>query len=531
MRISGATGPGSEIRLLTRPAPDAPPPLMVLGTSSGAGKSLMSAALCRVLRRRGEQPLPFKGQNMSLNAWVDRDGGEMAYSQALQAWASELEPTAAMNPVLLKPQGDSTSEVIHLGRSVGLARAEHYYRDWFRPGWAAIRAGLNQLQRSHPEGRLVLEGAGSPVEVNLQPRDLTNLRLAQYLRARCLLVADIERGGVFAQVIGTLALLRPVERPLIRGILINRFRGRPELFEEGRRWLERETGIPVLGVMPWLAEQFPPEDSLDLLERRARTGTAEITVAVLRFPSLSNFSDLDPLEAEPSVRLRWVHKEEELGQADAVLLPGSKQTLRDLNWLRDNGLDSALRTYLAEGGCLFGICGGLQMLGRELLDPLGLEGGGPSVAPNDAIPCAGLGLLPLQTRFSSTKQLARREVMMRWPEGHPLLVEGFELHHGCSRWLNDDHSEAESRLGDAHDLGWYRSDPRGGIVAGTYLHGIFDNGAWRRRWLNLLRQRRGLRPLAEIHENHASQRQRLLDRLAEAFEAHVKLDPLLQGVD
>jgi adenosylcobyric acid synthase len=225
---------------------------MVLGTSSGAGKSLMTAALCRVLRRRGEQPLPFKGQNMSLNAWVDQEGGEMAYSQALQAWAAHLEPVAAMNPVLLKPQGDSTSEVIHLGRSVGLARAEYYYRDWFRPGWAAIRTGLGLLQASHPGGRLVLEGAGSPVEVNLQPRDLTNLRLAQYLRARCLLVADIERGGVFAQLVGTLALLRPVERPLIRGLLINRFRGRSELFEEGRRWLERETGIPVLGVMPWL---------------------------------------------------------------------------------------------------------------------------------------------------------------------------------------------------------------------------------------------------------------------------------------
>ncbi|NDE22766.1 MAG: cobyric acid synthase, partial [Synechococcaceae bacterium WB9_3_282] len=196
---------------------------MVLGTSSGAGKSLMTAALCRVLQRCGEKPLPFKGQNMSNNAWVDQTGGEMAYSQALQAWAAGLEPHCSMNPVLLKPQGDSTSEVIHLGRSVGTARAEHYYRDWFKPGWTAIRQGLSELQATHPGGRLVLEGAGSPVEVNLQPRDLTNLRLAQYLRANCILVADIERGGVFAQLVGTLALLRPVERPLIRGLLINRF--------------------------------------------------------------------------------------------------------------------------------------------------------------------------------------------------------------------------------------------------------------------------------------------------------------------
>ena len=269
-------------------------PLMVLGTSSGAGKSLMTAALCRVLKRRGETPLPFKGQNMSNNAWVDPGGGEMAYSQALQAWAAGREPECAMNPVLLKPQGDSTSEVIHLGRSVGTCRAEHYYRDWFRPGWAAIRQGLHTLQDQHPEGRLVLEGAGSPVEVNLQARDLTNLRLAQYLRARCLLVADIERGGVFAQIVGTLALLQAVERPLIGGLLINRFRGRRELFDEGRRWLEQHSGIPVLGVMPWLDELFPPEDSLDLLERRGRKRGAELEIAVLKLPSLSNFSDLDP---------------------------------------------------------------------------------------------------------------------------------------------------------------------------------------------------------------------------------------------
>ena len=500
---------------------------MVLGTSSGAGKSLMSAALCRVLRRHGERPLPFKGQNMSLNAWVDADGGEMAYSQALQAWAADLEPVAAMNPVLLKPQGDSTSEVIHLGRSVGIARAEFYYRDWFRPGWAAIRTGLDQLQAAHPGGRLVLEGAGSPVEVNLQPRDLTNLRLAQYLRARCLLVADIERGGVFAQLVGTLALLRPVERPLIRGILINRFRGRSELFEEGRRWLERETGIPVLGVMPWLEELFPPEDSLDLLERRGGRPNSEITIAVPRLPSLSNFSDLDPLEAEPTVRLRWLRPGEALGDPDAVVLAGSKQTLRDLAWLYDTGLDQQLQTYLTRGGTLFGICGGLQMLGRELLDPEDLEGGeGNRQALSKAL--RGLDLLPIQTRFGSRKQLAQRHVGMRWPAGPALQLEGFELHHGRSRWLGDGGSEAEALLSDDQDLGWWRATPQGGVVAGTYLHGIFESGAWRRRWLNELRRRRGLQALAELKENHANQRNRLLERLADSFERHVDLEPLLR---
>ncbi len=505
------------------------PPLMVLGTSSGAGKSLMNAALCRALRRRGETPLPFKGQNMSNNAWVDQAGGEMAYSQALQAWAAGVEPQCAMNPVLLKPQGDSTSEVIHLGRSVGRCRAEHYYRDWFRPGWAAIRQGLDDLGQAHPGGRLVLEGAGSPVEVNLQPRDLTNLRLAQFLRARCLLVADIERGGVFAQIVGTLSLLRPVERPLIRGLLINRFRGRRELFDEGRLWLERHTGVPVLGVMPWLEELFPPEDSLDLLERRGRKAEAELTIAVLRLPSLSNFSDLDPLEAEPGVQLRWLRPGDDLGRPDAVILPGSKQTLRDLEALRSAGLESDLRAYLAAGGHVFGVCGGLQMLGERLEDPEAREGGEGGAAAPGAM--RGLALLPLRTRYGASKVLQQRRTVALWPPGPPLELEGFELHQGLSALEAAAGQPAEPPTPLCADagLGWWRGcGEQGGLVAGTYLHGIFENGPWRRRWLNRLRQRRGLPPLSEQQPHHARQREALLDRLADAFEAHVDLTPLLR---
>ena len=483
---------------------------MVLGTSSGAGKTLMTAALCRALKRRGEQPLPFKGQNMSNNAWVDTSGGEMAYSQALQAWAAGLEPRCAMNPVLLKPQGDSTSEVIHLGHSAGSCRAEHYYRDWFRPGWAAIRQGLRELQAAHPGGRLVLEGAGSPVEVNLQPRDLTNLRLAQYLRARCILVADIERGGVFAQLVGTLALLRPVERPLIRGLLINRFRGRRELFDEGRRWLEANTGIPVLGVMPWLDELFPPEDSLDLLERRGRKRGAELDIAVLKLPSLSNFSDLDPLEAEPTVQLNWIAPGQELGRPDAVVVPGSKQTLRDLKALQASGLASELQRFSSGGGAVLGICGGLQMLGRELLDPEGLEGTAGASA-------AGLNLLPLQTRFGGSKALRQRTAVAQWPTAEPCPIEGFELHRGSTTAL-----EPLQALCQEEGLGWVQ-----GQVAGSYLHGLLENGRWRRQWLNQLRRRKQLPELAEDQGHHSLQREELLDRLADAFEANVDLAPLL----
>ncbi len=493
---------------------------MVLGTSSGAGKSLMTAALCRVLRRRGETPLPFKGQNMSLNAWVDEGGGEMAYSQALQAWAAGIEPEVAMNPVLLKPRGDSTSEVIHLGRSVGTARAEEYYRDWFRPGWNAIRRGLEDLRGAHPTGRLVLEGAGSPVEVNLQHRDLTNLRLAQFLRARCLLVADIERGGVFAQIMGTLALLRPVERPLIRGLLINRFRGRRELFDEGRSWLESHSGIPVLGVMPWLEESFPPEDSLDLLERRSRKPSAELTIGVLRLPSLSNFSDLDPLEAEGSVALRWVRPGESLGEPDAVILPGSKQTLGDLAALRASGLDQELCAYARAGGTVFGLCGGLQMLGISLHDTGDLEGA-PAASNRSA---EGLGLLPLHTRFDSAKTLRHRRSRTLWPPGPALEIGGFELHHGQSTCT-------AASLAEEEGLGWWQPlGEQGGVVGGTYLHGVFDWGPWRRRWLNHLRRRRDLPPLSEDQPHHGHQRDALLDRLADAFEAHVNLEPLLRAI-
>ena len=497
-------------------------PLMVLGTSSGAGKSLMSAALCRLLLRRGETPIPFKGQNMSNNAWVDESGGEMAYSQALQAWAAGLEPQCAMNPVLLKPQGDSTSEVIHLGQSVGTARAETYYEQWFRPGWSVIREALKDLQCSYTHGRLVLEGAGSPVEVNLQRRDLTNLRLAQFLRARCLLVADIERGGVFAQIIGTLSLLKPVEKQLIRGLLINRFRGRRELFDEGRHWLEAKTGIPVIGVMPWLEELFPPEDSLDLLERRGKRNDAEIEIAVLKLPSLSNFSDLDPLEAEPTVQLRWVEPGTFLGTPDAVIIPGSKQTLRDLKLIKRSDLGRQLQTYAQSGGHVLGICGGMQMLGRTLADPLGLEGV-TTTDPSSSM--AGLNLLPLDTVFKRSKALKQCQRITQWPDN--AKVKGFELHHGNSQLIQGS-NESVLPMADDPSLGWVSKNERCGQIAGTYLHGIFENGRWRRLWLNLIRKQKGLADLPTDIPHHGQQREKLLNRLADVFEEHVNINSLLE---
>ncbi len=499
-----------------------PPPLMVLGTSSGAGKSLMSAAICRVLLRQGESPLPFKGQNMSNNAWVDNHNGEMAYSQALQAWASGLEPMCEMNPVLLKPKGNCTSEVIHLGQSVGTTTARGYYREWVEPGWIAIKKGLEKLKQDYQQGRFVLEGAGSPVEVNLKHQDLTNLRLAKFLDARCVLVADIERGGVFAQIIGTLALMSQDEKELIRGLIINRFRGDITLFNDGRIWLEKETGIPVLGVMPWVNEIFPPEDSLDLIERKGGKPKAELKIAVIKLPSLSNFSDLDPLEAEPSVQLYWVEPGELLGEPDAVIVPGSKQTLRDLNLLQTSGLAQQIKTFAETGGTVLGICGGMQMIGRKLNDPHGLEN---SEVKNTSKQSLGLNLLPIDTLFEQKKSLRRREVISIWPNSTSLI--GFELHHGISKKIEAFEGMMKPIFDDAN-LGWVLESKNQAQIAGTYLHGIFENGKWRRLWLNQLRLQKGLTALPIDEPHHSERRELLIDLLADIFEKHIDLEALLK---
>ena len=495
-------------------------PLMVLGTSSGAGKSLMTAAICRLLLRQGESPLPFKGQNMSNNAWVDKDGGEMAYSQALQAWSAGLDPICAMNPILLKPKGDCTSEVIHLGRSVGEAKAQTYYQEWFNSGWNAIQQGLKELNQTYLNGRLVLEGAGSPVEINLKHRDLTNMRLAKFLNAHCVLVADIERGGVFAQIMGTLSLLNKEERTLIKGILINRFRGDISLFDEGRIWLEKNTGIPVIGVMPWIKEIFPPEDSLDLLERKSRKSNADVQISVIKLPSLSNFSDLDPLEAESSVQLKWIEPGNLLGQPDAVVLPGSKQTLKDLTQLNNCNLAKQIKDFAKQGGTIFGICGGMQIMGKELKDPYGLE---TAELKTSSKIYSGLDLLPIHTVFEPKKTSRKRKVKSYWPASTDLM--GFELHHGSCQLFSGFETVMKPIMEDPN-LGWILDNKNKGSIGGTYLHGIFENGVWRRLWLNKIRRRKGLVDLPIKDKHHSEEREDLINLLADSFQKYVDLSPL-----
>ena len=495
-------------------------PLMVLGTSSGAGKSLTVTAICRILKNLGEKPIPFKGQNMSNNAWVDWDGGEMAYSQALQAFASGVIPSSEMNPILLKPQGNSISEVIHLGKSIGITTAKNYYKDWFIPGWKVIKKSLYSIYERNPTCRLVIEGAGSPVEMNLIHRDLTNLRIAKFLNANCILVTDIERGGVFAQIIGTLELMKEEERKLIKGIIINRFRGDLTLFEEGKNWIESKTKIPVLGIIPWLNDKFPPEDSLDLLERNFRSINSEINVGIIKLPSISNFSDFDPLENEETLLIEWISKSQKLNNFDIVILPGSKQTIKDQIFLEESGLSSKIKEYSKSNGNIFGICGGLQMLGTILEDPFLKEG-----SKTNSYKINGIGLMPLKTTFLErkiTRQIYSESV---WPCLSE--INGFEIHNGETK-LDRSKSTLEIKpIFNNSNLGWYKENSKGGTIAGTYIHGIFENDEWRDNYINLIRKGKNLPELDKKTSSYKMRREAIIENLANEFKKHLNISSLL----
>ena len=490
--------------------------IMVVGTTSHAGKSLISAAICRILSRRGWRVAPFKGQNMALNAYVTPNGGEIGYAQAVQAWAAGVVPWVEMNPILLKPQGDMTSQVIIKGKPVGKVSAVDYYEQYFELGWRAIEESLQYLGSEYD--LLVCEGAGSPAEINLKHRDLTNMRVAKHLKASTILVVDIDRGGAFAHIVGTLELLEPEERALIKGIVINKFRGQRSLLQPGIKWLEERIGIPVLGVIHYLEHMFPAEDSLDLLERKPKKIQKELNISVIRLPRISNFTDFDPLESEPSVRIKYLSPKHDLGRPDAVIIPGTKTSIPDLLLLQKTGMAEAIHNYAAAGGTVLGICGGYQMLGQMIADPEGVEG--------HAGRYQGLGLLPIRTVITGQKVARQRQVTSNCPQ-MGLPVHGFEIHQGRSRVeipaMGTGNQEYQP-LFDDMNLGLVDKCQS---VWGTYLHGIFDNGPWRRAWLNRLRQQRGLKSLPTGIANYREEREQLLDAIASDVEQHLDLTPLL----
>ena len=410
--------------------------LMIQGTASNAGKSVLTAGLCRVARRRGIRVTPFKSQNMSLNAAVTSDGLEIGRAQALQAFAAGLEPTAAMNPILLKPEGELRSQIVLRGRAI--ARADfHGYAKYREQCIAAIDDSLTQLASS--TDLLIAEGAGSPAEINLMDRDIANMFVARRTGAEVVLVGDIDRGGVFASLVGTMALLPPEDAARVSGFLINRFRGDVSLLEPGLKMLEERSGLPTFGVVPFLPDLgLPEEDGQSVVVQNGPFGSAEkrLCIAVLRLPRLSNHDDFLPLENDTRVELHYVTEPSALNGADLVILPGSKATRSDLAWLRSRGFESGLHDHLSSGGRIIGICGGYQMLGTRIDDSSGIEG--------DPGETQGLGLLPVETLFEKTKSVRpaalRVDPRAHWltqeSSGSPREIAGYEIHCGQVRALD-----------------------------------------------------------------------------------------------
>nr|WP_314547499.1 cobyric acid synthase [uncultured Massilia sp.] len=467
--------------------------LMVQGTTSDAGKSTVVAALCRLLRRRGVRVVPFKPQNMALNSAVTADGGEIGRAQALQAIAAGVAPHTDMNPVLLKPSSDIGAQVIIHGR----VRAEMNARDYHQYKTVAMGAVLESHARLRAQyDAVIVEGAGSPAEINLRARDIANMGFAEAVDCPVVLVADIDRGGVFAHLVGTLSCLSDSERARVIGFVINRFRGDIKLLEPGLDWLEAQTGKPVLAVLPYLHGLYlDAEDAVQGVTRR----DGKFRVVVPSTPRMSNHTDFDPLRAHPDVDLRFVREGEAIPGADLVILPGSKNTRGDLAWLQRQGWPGALRRHLRYGGKVIGICGGFQMLGRQVDDPHGVEG---AAGRSDA-----LGLLDIETVLTRDKRLAQVSGHCAFAaDAQDAAVDGYEIHMGTS------HGGALQQ--PAFTIG---GRPEGacsddGQILGTYLHGLFDNAS---ACAALLRW-------AGLHSAHAvdatALREASLDRIADAAE-------------
>ena len=490
--------------------------IMVQGTSSHAGKSVFAAALCRIFARAGYSVAPFKAQNMSLNSFATPDGGEIGRSQAVQAAAAMTTPRVEMNPVLLKPESDNLSQVVVLGRPQRALAARDYY-DRKEELWRTVTASLDALRREFDV--VVIEGAGSPAEINLRHVDIVNMAVARYSNSPVLLVGDIERGGAFAQLVGTMALLEPEERELVKGFVINKFRGDSSLLAPGLDVLRERTGVSVAGVLPYYFDiHIPEEDTLGLPEGTAREESLDIDVTVLRLPHIANFDDFDPLHREPGVRVHYVTRAEEFGEPDLVVIPGSKTTAADLDWLRERGLAGLLLAARARGTPIIGICAGYQMLGMELLDPDSVE------SPRLRTP--GLGLLPCSTTFLTEK--ATHQVRARVTEDHGLLsgcsgaeLTGYEIHMGVTSGAGLTYPFVlETRSGERVNQPDGALDAEG-LTLGTYMHGLFNNRAARQSILACVANRKGI--TFTLQSTDAGQDEEY-DKLAAFVCEHVDMD-------
>ncbi len=467
--------------------------LMIQGTASHVGKSVLVSALCRIFRQDGFRVAPFKAQNMSNNSYVTRDGGEIGRAQAVQAEAAGVDARVEMNPVLLKPEADHIAQVVRMGRPLVSARVRDYF-GLKNQLWESVHTSLDTLRRQYDI--VVIEGAGSPAEINLKATEIVNMRVARYANAPVLLCGDIDRGGVFAALVGTLELLEPEERETIKGFIINKFRGDASLLTDGLTMLTERTGVPVTGVVHHFRDiHIPEEDSvaLDLPDYSSYPGAdALLDIAVVQLPHISNFDDFDPLAREPGVSLRYVAAAADLGQPDLIILPGSKTTIPDLAWLNGQGLESAIRQRHQSGAAIVGICGGYQMLGKGLYDPDGVESTLPEMA--------GLGLLPMTTVFEGHKETHRiqgevAENIGLLQRARDVTLSGYEIHMG--RTSGEDVA-VPFRINDRTDVPVTPSTAfdgamdESGQVLGTYIHGLFHNRRLRRALLEELAGRKGV---------------------------------------
>jgi len=487
--------------------------LMVMGTSSSAGKSLLTVALCRCFARRGIRVAPFKAQNMSNNAAVCSNGAEIGRSQALQALAAGVPPDSDMNPILLKPEGQTRSQVIVNGRPHDSLEAADYYQRRQKL-WPQVTAALDRLRDRYE--LVVIEGAGSPAELNLAHVEMVNMSVARYCQSPVILVGDIERGGVFAQLLGTLWLLPPEDRRLVRGLLVNKFRGDLALFDSGVEILRERGGVEVLGVLPWIENlRLPEEDAVALSSMPAigATNPSQLDIAVIHLPHIANFDDFDPLATEPSVNLRYVRSADQLGKPDAILVPGTKNTIGDLQWLRASGIATQIEQSAASGVAVVGICGGYQILGGTIDNPNRLE--------CNSSTASGLGLLEIETTFEAQKQTCQVEMRVTDDTIAPgtlgELLSGYEIHVGRttsrSPWMNGAAGPDGARSRD-------------GAVWGCYLHGLFHNDRFRSAWLSKLAGR----SISDFQISSSEQIQLSLDRLADTFETHADFERLMEIV-
>ena len=490
--------------------------IMLQGTASDVGKSTLAAGLCRILHQDGLRCAPFKSQNMALNSGITPDGKEMGRAQIFQAEAAGILPDVRMNPVLLKPTSDRQAQVVLMGKVAKNMDAVSYHH--FK---TELRTQVGDVYRSLAADyeAIVLEGAGSPAEINLRDRDIVNMGMAEMAGCPVLLVADIDKGGVFAAIYGTLALLQPHERWRVKGVIINKFRGDVALLKPGLEQIEALTGVPVVGVMPWLDVDLEDEDGVALQRGKyAQAGERELDIAVVQLPHISNFTDFNALAAQGDVRLRYVSRPHELAGADLLILPGSKNTLGDLHWLRESGLADALLARHVDGALVIGICGGYQMLGGDIIDAVESGLGG----------ARGLGLLNVSTRFAQEKTttLAHGESLLLpgvLAGASDIAIGGYEIHMGQTTLGAG--ALPFARLNDGRPDGAVSAD---GQTMGCYLHGLFDSGAFTRALLNGLRARKGLAPWAGETLDYAAHKREQFDLLAAAMREHIDIDRVYQ---